>query len=339
MKIIEDHKISLTRRDFLKFSSVSLMGLISGACTPLRTAPGTATPDASETGAGWVKSEFNPVLGGDLGTCFDMSVLKEGQVYRMWFSWRPKDSIALVESPDGIHWNEPLIVLPPGPTDWEKSVNRPSVIKVSDTYHMWYTGQTAKRSWIGYATSQDGKTWNRGNGNPVLSPDEAWEGKAVMCPDVMVDPASQTFRMWYSGGAQAEPFAIGYATSPDGVSWTKHAGNPIFKPQPDSPWEQERVAANHVVQYNGWHIMFYIGFSDIYTAQIGMARSRDGITGWQRHPENPIIRRGRTGWDMDAVYKPYSLQEADRWLLWYNGRTGTTEQIGLASHAGLDLGF
>ncbi len=82
---------------------------------------------ASETSAGWVKYAKNPVLGGDLGTCFDISVLKEGDTYRMWFSWRPKKSIALVESKDGIEWTKPVIVLGPNDkTDWENDLNRPS---------------------------------------------------------------------------------------------------------------------------------------------------------------------------------------------------------------------
>ena len=115
-----------------------------------------------ETAAGWVKYPKNPVLGGDLGTCFDISVLKEGDTYRMWFSWRPKKSIALVESKDGIEWSKPLIVLGPNDkTDWENDVNRPVVIKNGDLYQMWYTGQARGKSWIGYATSKDGKTWQR----------------------------------------------------------------------------------------------------------------------------------------------------------------------------------
>ena len=40
--------------------------------------------------AGWTKYENNPVLGGELGTCFDLCIIKEGGIYRMWFSWRPK---------------------------------------------------------------------------------------------------------------------------------------------------------------------------------------------------------------------------------------------------------
>ena len=84
----------------------------------------------NETAAGWKKYEKNPVLGGKLGTCFDVSVLREGNQYRMWFSWRPKQSIALVESPDGLSWSEPQIVLGPRKSSgWEDEVNRPVVIR------------------------------------------------------------------------------------------------------------------------------------------------------------------------------------------------------------------
>ena len=66
-------------------------------------------------------------MGGKYGTCFDISVLKEGKTYRMWLSWRPKQSVALVESNDGIHWSEPpKIVLGPRPeTGWEETSTAP----------------------------------------------------------------------------------------------------------------------------------------------------------------------------------------------------------------------
>ena len=92
----------------------------------------------SETTAGWVKYPGNPVLGGDLGTCFDVSVLKEEETYRMWFSWRPRKSIALVESKNGTGWSEPLIVIgPKEQTGWEDDLNRPVVIKDGGSYQMW----------------------------------------------------------------------------------------------------------------------------------------------------------------------------------------------------------
>jgi predicted GH43/DUF377 family glycosyl hydrolase len=298
-----------------------------------------------ETTAGWVKYDGNPVLGGKLGTCFDISVLKQGDTYRMWFSWRPKRSVALVESNDGIHWSEPLIVLGPRKqSGWEDEVNRPVVLQRGDGYHMWYTGQVKPgqpdgHSWIGYATSADGKTWKRMSEKPVLSPQRPWEKVAVMCPHVIWDNGTGLFRMWYSGGEQYEPDGIGYATSRDGLTWTKREDNPVFKADPNTAWERHKVTGCQVVQQGDWHVMFYIGFRDVDHAQIGVARSKDGITHWQRHPANPIVRPGKETWDHDACYKPYAIFDGKKWLLWYNGRHGGSEQIGLALHEGEGLGF
>ncbi len=293
-----------------------------------------------ETDAGWKKLDANPVLGGGLGTCFDISVLLEDHTYKMWFSWRPKDSIALVESNDGQQWSSPRIVLSPNPsTRWEQRLNRPVVIKHGGRYEMWYTGQSSKRSWIGFATSQDGLIWARASADPVLSSRSlSWERQSVMCPHVIWDEKSEVYRIWYSAGGQYEPRAIGYATSKDGVQWAR-LSKPVFSADPHHTWEQDRVAACQVIEKNDWFVMFYIGFSDVNHASIGIARSRDGISGWERHPANPIIAPDPGKWDADACYKPYAIFDGARWLLWYNGRQGNVEQIGFAYHEGEDLGF
>jgi len=38
----------------------------------------------------------------------------------------------------------------------------------------------------------------------------------------------------------------------------------------------------------------------------------------------------------DACYKPYAIFDGQKWLLWYNGRHGGLEQIGLVLHPGED---
>ncbi len=297
----------------------------------------------AETAGNWQKYIGNPVLGGSYGTCFDISVLRERGKYRMWFSWRPKKSVAVVESADGIHWSEPQIVLGPDrSTGWEDDINRPVVIKHGNHYEMWYTGQANGKSAIGYATSRDGITWKRMSAQPVLSAEGGWEKSAVMCPDVIWDGAANQYRMWYSGGEQGEPNAIGYAVSSDGIHWRKHQDNPVFTGDPKLEWEHNRVTACMVAPVDGWMVMFYIGFRDVDHAQIGIARSRDGISNWQRCPDNPIIRPGFEKWDHDACYKPYAIYDGKQWLLWYNVeriRHGGMEQIGLAVHPGKDLGF
>ena len=286
----------------------------------------------------WEKHD-GAVLGGNLGTCFDISLIQEAGKFKMYFSWRPKKSVALSESQDGVHWSEPRILLGPTSTGWEDDINRPVVVNHDGTYHMWYTGQFNGHSSIGYATSKDGLAWERRD-KPVLEADQAWEKVAVMCPTVLWDEKSHQFRMWFSGGDQYEPDAIGYATSSDGIHWKKNQG-PIFEADHKNRWEQHKVTACQVLEWQGWHYMFYIGFRDIDHAQIGIARSRDGISNWQRLKTNPIISPTVDGWDADACYKPFAIYDKAkmRWMLWYNGRHGGFEQIGLATKNGPSLGF
>lgn len=327
---------------------LSLIGAAS-ACA-LAPAKSYSLPAERGTAPGWEKYPGNPVLGGQYGTCFDICVLPENGKFRMWLSWRPKKSIALSESSDGIHWSPPQIVLGPNPASgWEDDINRPVLVRRNGEYHMWYTGQSPNKtpssnpydnghSAIGYATSKDGMTWKRMSKQPVLQPRLPWEGVALMSPDVLWDEQQQQWRMWYSGGEQYEPNAVGHATSKDGLHWIRNSENPIFRPDPHYPWEQQRVAGVQVLQQDGWFYIFYIGYRDIDHAQIGLARSHDGLHNWQRCPDNPIIRATGHGFDADACYKPYAVFHQGKWMLWYNGRHVHLEQIGLVTRAHRDLG-
>ena len=64
-----------------------------------------------------------------------------------------------------------------------------------------------------------------------------------MCPHVLWDDAQRQWKMWYSGGEQYEPNAIGYATSKDGVHWEKYPSSPVLAPDPLHDWEKNRVTA------------------------------------------------------------------------------------------------
>lgn len=298
------------------------------------------------TRAGWEKFEGNPVLGGSYGVCFDISVLETDGGYRMYFSWRTRKSIAVTDSRDGFSWSEPEICLAPRPTPqgWENDLNRPAVVYREGIYHMWYTGQfhsgdRGGTSHIFYAVSEDGIHFQRKQDEPVLWPEEPWEKSSLMCPDVMWDEEEQLYKMWYSGGEKYEPNAIGYAVSKDGIHWEKRAGNPVFQADPENPWEQHKAAGCHVIKLDGEYLMFYIGYQNEDYAQIGLAKSKDGVSGWMRHPENPIIAPDPGAWDGEACYKPYAIYDGNRWMLWYNGRKGHVEQIGVAVHEGWELGF
>ena len=293
-----------------------------------------------ETSGGWVKYSQNPVLGGKFGTIFDIAVIqKNDSLIQLFSSWRPQRSIALSESKDGFRWTDPQICLPYNDSSgWERDVNRPVVVIKDGLYHMWYTGETDSASAIGYATSMDGRHFTKVSPAPVLVADKAWEKKAVQCPHVTWDSQENIFKMWYSGGEQYEPDAIGYATSKDGIHWIKFNQHPVFHPDTNLPWEAAKVTACQVIKRDKDYLMFYIGFKNVDFAQIGMARSKDGITNWERYPNNPIICPGN-GWDSSAVYKPYVIPHNNGWLLYYNGRKNNSEQIGIAIHKENDLGF
>jgi len=301
------------------------------------------------TRGGWVKSPANPIIGGEHGTCFDPTVLLDGGLYRMYFGWRPQNAIGLVESEDGIHWSKPRIVLGsvPSAKRFEDHINRQVVLKKDGVYHMWYSGQSPERgpshAWIFHASSVDGYEWIRDPGNPVLGAEGAWERLGVMCPHVIWDESRSLYRMWYSGmgdaGRMYEPDSIGYAESPDGINWARPHRNPVFSASEENPCDSLRVTACQVIVKDAWHYMFYIGFQTDERAVICLARSRDGASNWERHPLNPLVAPDEGAWDADACYKPYTIFDGKAWRLWYNGRRGRLEQIGLAIKEGEDLGF
>lgn len=291
----------------------------------------------------WHKYAGNPVLGGpEMGTCFDVFLTREGGEYRMYFSWRPKKSIAACRSADGIHWGAPEILLSPRPeSGWEDDVNRNCVLRRDGRWHMWYTGQARGYSWIGYAVSDDGHRFERASDQPVLFSERPFEGMSVMNPFVMWDEGRRVYRMWYSAGETYEPNVLCYAESADGLDWKKLPANPIYVVDQGSAWERQRVGGCQVIRHGGWYYLFYIGYEDIHTARIGAARSKNGVTGWQRCPGNPIVSPTAGEWDACACYKPFALPDEahGRWMLWYNGRSENREYIGLALHDGLELGF
>src|SRR5690606_2864599 len=128
------------------------------------------------------------------------------------------------------------------------------------------------------------------------------------------------------------PDAIGSATSPDGIEWTRVQDSPVFTPETSLFWEGDRISGPFVLRIDPYYYMLYIGYEDFVHARIGVARSKDGITGWERHEANPLISPGLPGgWESEAVYKPWvQIQPDGSWRMWYNARSGAFERIGVA---------
>jgi hypothetical protein len=113
----------------------------------------------------------------------------------------------------------------------------------------------------------------------------------------------------------------------------------VFDKNTANEWEKNKVTGCQVIKREKDYVMFYIGFGP-GSAQIGMARSKNGINNWERFLGNPIIRKGSL-YDNTAVFKPYVIPDPanNRWLLYYNGCHDWHEQTFVVFHEGMDLGF
>jgi beta-1,2-mannobiose phosphorylase / 1,2-beta-oligomannan phosphorylase len=294
--------------------------------------------------ATWNKSPENPVIKWDnWGTMFDPCILIDEAPhhrYRMYLSWRPQNAIALCESDDAVTWSAPRIVMAPAALDngGQCHINRQSVLKHNGVYHIYYSGQARPivpgHARIYHATSKDGVLWEYDH-KMVLEGSFDWESYGVMCPHVIFDEGTNRFRMWYSAmsnpGKFYEPDAIGYAESADGIVWEKPLKAPAFAAHDVKEWPLIKVTACDVLKIGDWFYMFYIGFTTDSFAQIYLARSKDGVSNWEQFPANPIVRPTPDAWDADACYKPAVCHDGKYWRLWYNGRRGVPEQIGLVT--------
>lgn len=213
------------------------------------------------------------------GNVYAPDVLLDNGVYRMWFGGQGKDGhdrIQLAESHDGLTWQARGVVLDNGDAN---HVNDPSVVKVGGKYFMYYTRAASDVvDEIALATSADGVRWTPGG--VVLSPTSAgnWDSLLVGRPSVVVEDG--IYRMWYDGRKDLPPGApakgvpkspastrsVGYATSSDGLNWSRPSADPVFGSD---------AGGVHVARVHNGYAMVYEGHDGTH-----LATSTDGLA-WQ----------------------------------------------------------
>lgn len=278
---------------------------------------------------GYIKYTSDPVYGDQTtGTIFDPYVTIQHDSLIMSVSERTTGNIIRLSSIDGIHWKKTNTMLTCRPNTWEHIVNRSCILYTDTIWHMWYTGQSPEIAWIGHATSLDGYEYERDT-NPALLPTLEYEGVSVMNPCVIYNKYKECFQMWYAAGENYEPDAIFYAESDDALHWKK-LNKPVLTKYQKHLWEQAKVGGCDVKIINdSTYLMYYIGYKNINSANICYAISKDGVN-WRRPSANLILSPTKGSWDCDAVYKPTFINWKGVDLLWYNGRKGNKEYIGLA---------
>jgi hypothetical protein len=149
----------------------------------------------------------------------------DGKIFKMWFmnGWTTT-TIYYAESNDGINWTE--YGSNPAISDGANNPGHGSVVHIGSTYYGYYDTDTSINSTISRWTSPNGVTgWVKSG--VVLSEGGggAWDSGGVFNPTVQV--INGTWNMIYEGRLTT-PYSVGLATSPDGITWTKYASNPIM---------------------------------------------------------------------------------------------------------------
>jgi hypothetical protein len=233
------------------------------------------------------------------------------------------------------------MVVPPGkPGSWDSNDHRlGNVVFDGTTYHMFLLGGQTWLPWdspwhVGHWTwNALTQNWDPDTAhNPVLSPEPGqWDGFTIW--DLAVLYEGGVFKMWY-GAAAAYPgeSRAGYATSPDGSTWTKYAGNPLPGLEPGAPgeWDDLGVVPSAVlydgVDYRMWFVARQDG-PDWGTWRLGTATSPDGIT-WTKHPEPVLV--GSLPWEGDLLYTPEVISYGGGYAMWYTGFGSGPSAIGYA---------
>lgn len=245
----------------------------------------------------------------------------------------------------------------------------PGIATGNVCYRLWYVGTETSLGTprIGFAVSPDGLNWTRvvgaETGGSVFDegPSTNFDNSGVSYMVVMKDGSS--FKMWYTGiyddpgipGQDPIIAGIGYATSTDGVTWTRQPGslpgtpagrvfaesgvvgtfdvNEAYVPNVVKDVATLTAPCTGIATGDVCYRMWYEGvtFAFGYLFRIGYATSADGIN-WTRVPgsggDNANLGRG-SGFDANAVGISITLKDGDLYRMWYEAKSfGDSYTIG-----------
>jgi predicted GH43/DUF377 family glycosyl hydrolase len=169
----------------------------------------------------------------DESSVLDVSVLREGSTLHVWYTGtNPSGEFAVgytsttTAAPDTLtNASGPIAALTPlGGSYFAGGVRAPNTIldSTDSKYRMWPTAYNGSIDTITLAESSAVDTgWLINNTPVLLYHTTGFDVIQVGLCSVVENPAAAGYQMWYTGWS-TDGLAIGYATSDDGISWTKH---------------------------------------------------------------------------------------------------------------------
>lgn len=158
-------------------------------------------------------------------------------------------------------------------------------------------------------------------GNPVFTGRGAghWDERIRERGWILREPSQ--WRMWYTGYQPNGQMKLGYATSPDGITWTRHGDRPIY----EEHWVEDVMVVPHEERY----YMFAEGLHD----RAQLLTSTDGIR-WTRHGSLDVRQAGGQPISEGPYGTPTAWFADGRWWLLYERRD---DAVWLASSADLKV--
>jgi predicted GH43/DUF377 family glycosyl hydrolase len=149
--------------------------------------------------------------------------------------------VSIISSDEGFtdYAEDPVVFAPGDPGEWDDgAIGSAAIIKVTDTYHMYYEAWSTKVAesgkidldyttlQVGHATSKDGISWVRDPANPVIELGKEGDFDMHGTWDPYVVYKDGIFKMWYGGRVETggTPRVVcdwGYAESSDGSTFKK----------------------------------------------------------------------------------------------------------------------
>jgi predicted GH43/DUF377 family glycosyl hydrolase len=121
--------------------------------------------------------------------------------------------------------------------------------------------------------------------------------------------------MWYTGYDFYMTPQIGYATSPDGINWTRFGDAPVLPVGAPGEWDDSGMELATVLKVGAEYRMYYGGFGGDTPPQIGYATSSDGVT-WSKYLGNPIISPGSEPWNNVGVQHPHVFYDGAKYNMY-----------------------
>ena len=308
----------------------------------------------------WTKYTDNPVL--DLGasgswesnSIYHPHIIFDNTTYHMWYSaWDGNNErIGYATSKDGIHWKkyDENPILDPGPSgDWDdRGVLAGPVLVENDTLKMWYLAEYSLKT--GLAISTDGVNWTKydnpatttaphAHSDPVLQPGMigSWDDEGGWMVSVLIDGG--IYEGWYVGDDGGNE-RLGYATSEDGIHWSKYddpattdppyaESDPVLDLGPQGSWDASDIEQCQVIKNGETYQMWYTAALG-NLKQTGYATSTDGMH-WTKFDGNPVLKDGPFHtWDNIEACVSSVLFQDPIYKMWYNGYNGGHVRIGYA---------